>query len=245
MKFRVDSTYCPPTFPTSTIIGLAIGGSRCDFAEQLALAQTAAVILLTIIGIFGRIHRRRRLQQRTAQTTFVYATLGNSYGRPQSNVYHPYPAQSQCPPGLQPSRSVPGQMNSLNRQGMTVAPSFPQLPYPSPATRSAHTRSPTMPSPTHYSCSNQTPHVSPPSSPNSTRLPPPGFPLSPSPPSTCSRVSADPSTIQTPSISSAAHTLPHAMPDVRPSPPENMEMHPLTVKTQVANIEPPPAYTPI
>jgi hypothetical protein len=35
------------------------------------------------------------------------------------------------------------------------------------------------------------------------------------------------------------------MPDVRPSPPENMEMHPLTVKTQVANIEPPPAYTPI
>lgn len=229
--YSMGSTYCPPTFPTSTIIGLAIGG----------------IILLTIIGIVGRMHRRRRFRQRAAQTTFVYATPSNSYGRPQSNMYHPYPAQSQCPPGLQPLRPVPGQMNSLNRQGMTVAPSFPQPSYPSPVTHSAHMRSPTMPSPTHYSYSNQNPHVSPPSSPNLTSLPPPGIPLSPSPPSTHSRVSVDPSTAQAPSISvtPAAHTPPHATPDVRPSSPENMEMGPLTVKTQVANIEPPPAYTPI
>lgn len=222
----LDSSYCSPTFPTSTIIGLAVGG----------------IILLTIVGIVGRIHRRRTLRQRAVQTTFVYTTPSNGYGRPQSNVYHPYPTQSQCPPGLQPSRPVTGQTNSLNRQGTTVASSFPQPAYPSPATHSANTRSPTMPSPTHYSYSNQTPHGSPPSSPNSTRLPPPGFPLSPSSPSTYSRVSTDPSTVQTPSVTPAAHAPPHATPDVRP---ENMEMHPLTVKPEAANIEPPPAYTPI
>ncbi|KIK43858.1 hypothetical protein CY34DRAFT_803367 [Suillus luteus UH-Slu-Lm8-n1] len=221
-----DSTYCTPTFPTSTIIGLAVGG----------------IILLTIVGIVGRIHRRRTLRQRATQTTFVYTTPSNGYGRPQSNVYHPYPTQSQCPPGLQPSRPVPGQMNSLNRQGTTVASSFPQPAYPSPATHSANTRSPAMPSPTHYSYSNQTPHRSPPSSPNSTHPPPPGFPLSPSSPSTYSRVSTDPSTVQTPSVAPAAQAPLYATPDARP---ENMEMHPLTVKTEATNIEPPPAYTPI
>ncbi|KAG1908681.1 uncharacterized protein F5891DRAFT_1180221 [Suillus fuscotomentosus] len=222
--YSADSNDCTP-FPTSTIVGLAIGG----------------IILLAIV-IFGRILRRRRLQ-RVAQATFLYGTPSNSYGRPQSNVYHPYPTQSQCPPGLQSSRPIPGQMNSLNRNGMPVAPSFPQLSKPSPTAHSARMRSPTMPSPTHYSnYSNQTAHISPPSSPNSARLPPPGFPLSPSPPSTHSRVSADTSTVQAPSIRvTSAHT-----PPVRhSSPPENVEMRTLTVQTEVANDEPPPAYTPI
>ncbi|KAG2069887.1 hypothetical protein BDR04DRAFT_1101007 [Suillus decipiens] len=203
-----DSTSCTP-FSTSTIIGIAIGG----------------IILLTIIGIIGRI-RRRRLQQRAAQTTFVYGTPRNTYARPQTNIYRPYPSQSQC-------RPIPSQMHSLNRQAMTAAPSFPQPSHPSPMTHSAHTRSPTY--------SNQTPHVSPPSSPNSTRLPPPG---SPSRPSTYSRVSADSSTIQTPSISvtPASYTYPHATPVGRPSPAENMQM---IVNAEVANDEPPPAYTPV
>ncbi|KAG1839653.1 hypothetical protein DFJ58DRAFT_811892 [Suillus subalutaceus] len=218
----MDSTDCTSS-PTSTIIGIAIGGT---------------VILLIMICVI-RIRRRQRLQQRTTQTTLVYATPSNSYGRRQSNVYHPYPTQSRCPPGLQSSRPVPGQMNSLNRQGMTVAPSFPQPSHPSPMTHSAHTRSPTSPSPTHYSYSNQTPRTSP-SSQNSTRLPP-GFPLSPSSPSTYSRISADPSTVQTPSTP-AAYT-PHATPVGRPSPPENMEMRPLSVNAGVENDEPPPAYT--
>ncbi|KAG2101870.1 uncharacterized protein F5147DRAFT_708392 [Suillus discolor] len=212
--YSADSNDCTP-FPTSTIVGLAIGG----------------IILLAIV-IFGRILRRRRLQ-RVAQTTFLYGTSSNSYGRPQSNVYHPHPTQ----------RPIPGQMNSLNRHGMPVAPSFPQLSKPSPTAHSTRMRSPTMPSPTHYSYySNQTPHISPPSSPNSARLPPPGFPPSPSPPSTHSRVSADPSTVQAPSIRvTSAHTSPvrHS------SPPENVEMRTLTVQTEVANDEPPPAYTPI
>ncbi|KAG2134553.1 uncharacterized protein EDB93DRAFT_839846 [Suillus bovinus] len=213
--YSMDSTDCTP-FPTSTIIGLAIGG----------------IILLTIV-IFGRVYRRRRLQRRAAQTTLVYETPSNNYGRPQSNVYHPYPTQSQ-------RSHVPGQMNSLNRQGMNVAPSFPFKPSPM-----ARTRSPTIPSPTHYSYSNRAPHISPPSSPTSTRLPPPGVPLSPSPPSTHSRV--DPHTVQTPSISvtPAAYTPPHSMPIRHSSPPENMEMRPLTVQTEVANDGPPPAYTPI
>ncbi|KAG2338207.1 hypothetical protein BDR05DRAFT_969435 [Suillus weaverae] len=231
--YSTDTTYCAPTFSTSTIIGLAIGG----------------IILLTIIGIIGRIHRRRRLQRAAQLTTFVYGTPSNSYGRPQPNVYHPYPTQLRCPPGSQSSRPVPGQMNSSNRQGMNVTPSFPQPSHPTSMTHSARTRSPapTMPSPTHHLYSNQTPHASPLSSPNSTRLPPPRSPLSPSPSSTHSRVSADTSTVQTPSINvtPAAHTPPHAMPVMRPSPPENMEMRPLTVKTEVVNDEPPPAYTPI
>ncbi|KAG2030881.1 hypothetical protein BDR03DRAFT_1016666 [Suillus americanus] len=223
----MDSTDCNSSTPTSTTIGLAIGG----------------IVILSIMICVLRLRRRRRLQQRPVQTTFVYTAPSNSYGRQQSIVYHSYPTQSQCPPGLQSPRPVPGQMNSLNRHGMTVAPSLPQPSHPSPMAHSARTRSPTTPSPTHYSYSNQTPHVSPPSSQNSTRLPPPGIPLSPS---THSRVSADTSTVQTPSISvtPAAYT-PHATPVGRPSPPENMEMRPLAVNAGVQNDEPPPAYTPV
>jgi len=213
--YSADSTDCTSgTFPTSIIIGVVIAG-----------------VLLAIMGIIVRI-RRRKSQRRVTRATFVYRTPSNSYGRRQSNVYQSYPTQSRRPPDLQSSRPVPGQMNSLNRQGMTLAPLFPQPSHPSPTTHSTRTRSPTMPSPTHQ---NQ---VSP-SSPNSTRLPP--LP----PPSTYSRVSADPSTIQTPSISvtPAAYT-PHASPVGRPSLPENMEMGPLTMNTEVVNDEPPPAYTP-
>lgn len=218
--YSLDSTDCTPTStPTSTIIGVAIGG----------------IVLVSIMGVVYRI-RRQALQRRAAQTTFVCGTPNNNYGRRQSNVYHSYPTQSRYPPGLQSSRPVSGQVNSLNRQGMTLAPSFPQPSYPPPMAHSARTRSPTMPSLTHHSYSNQTPHVSPPSSPNSTHLLPP---LSPS---TYSRVSADPSTVQTPSISvtPVANT-----PVERPSPSGNMEMRPLTMNTGVENDEPPPAYTPI
>ncbi|KAG1746855.1 hypothetical protein EDB19DRAFT_2037214 [Suillus lakei] len=237
-SYSEDSTYsyCTPTFSTSSIIGVAIGG----------------IILMIIVGIIGRIHRRRRLRQRAAYmpggTTIVYAP-SNSYGigRPQTNVFHPYPNQAQGPPGLQSSRPVPGQMNSLNRQGITPAPSFPQPSHSSSMTHSTRTRSPTMPSPTHHSYPNQALHVSPPSSPGSTHLPPAGFPPSHSSPSTYSRVSADPSAVHTPSINvtPAASPPPHATSVGRPSPQENMEMRPLTVKTEVANDEAPPAYTPV
>ncbi|KAG2069888.1 hypothetical protein BDR04DRAFT_1156230 [Suillus decipiens] len=78
----------------------------------------------------------------------------------------------------------------------------------------AHARSSTY--------SNQTPQASPPSPQNSTRLPPPEFPLLPSPPSTYLQISVDPSTFQTPSISviPAAYIPPHATPVGHPSLPE-------------------------
>ncbi|KAG2069876.1 hypothetical protein BDR04DRAFT_666355 [Suillus decipiens] len=95
--------------------------------------------------------------------------------------------------------------------------------------------------------SNQTSYGLSPFSSNSTRLQTPGFPP-PSPPSMFSRVSADSSTVQTPSISvtkAAAHTPPHTTPVGRPSPPDDIEMRPLVVNMEVANDEPPPANTQI
>lgn len=240
--YSEDSTYCTPTFSTPSIVGVIIG----------------AIALMIVIGTISRIRRRRRLRQSAAYipggtTTVVYGAPSNSYYNTQSNVFHPYPTQAQGPLGLQSSRPVPSQMNSLNRQGMTPAPSFPQPSHSSPMTHSPRTRPPTIPSPTHHSYPNQSPHVSPPSSPDSTRLPggsfqlPPNVPTSHSSPSTHSRISADPSAVRTPSISvtPAAYPPPQATSVGRPSRPENMEMHPLTAKTGVANDEPPPAYTPI
>ncbi|KAG0703507.1 hypothetical protein DFH29DRAFT_998498 [Suillus ampliporus] len=242
----VDPTSCTSSFPKSTTIGLIIGG----------------IVLVTILGIIGRI-RRRRLRQRSVLAayrpgmTIGYGTPSNSYGRSQSNVFRPSPAQTQCPPGPQSLR--PAQVNSWNRQGVTPAPSFPQPSHPSPMTHFARTRPPAMPSPTYRSHPNQTPYASPPSSPDSSHLPGRSFPPAPgfslshsphSPPPTRPPVSADPSSVGTQSVTvaPAVYPLPHprfATPVARSSPPENLEMHPLTVNTDVVNDEPPPAYTPV
>lgn len=204
--YSVDSTQCTSAITTSHT------STSIGFAVGGAI-----IILLALINIGIVCKRHRRLRQRATPNRI----LRNS-------------TQSQYPPGS--LQSVPGQTNLLNRQGVTVAPSFPQPSYPFLLIHSAHTRSTTY--------SNQTPHGLPPFSSNSTRLGPPGFSL-PSPPSMFSRVSADSSTVQTPSISvtPAAHTPPHTTLVGRPSPPDNIEMRPLAVNMEVANDEPPPAYT--
>ncbi|KAG1741763.1 uncharacterized protein EDB91DRAFT_1247816 [Suillus paluster] len=239
----MSSNSCTSSFSQSTIIGLIIGG----------------IILVTILGIIGRIRRHRLRRQsvaaahRPAVLTNGYGTPSNNYGRPQSNGFRLSLAQAQCAPGPQLSRPVPAQMNPWNRQGVTPVPSFPQPSNSSLMTHSARTRSPSMPSPTYHSHPNQTP-PSPPSSLGSSRQPggsfqlPPASSLSHSPPPTHSQVSANLSFAETPSIvAPAAYPHPHSpipISAARRSPSENMEMHSLTVNTAVMNDEPPPAYTP-
>ncbi|KAG1735625.1 uncharacterized protein EDB91DRAFT_557321 [Suillus paluster] len=247
---------------TSQVYASCNSTGSCGTPSFFLLTIIGLIIIIAILAaIWGIIRRRRRLRRQCvaaahqpAVLTIGNGTPGNNYGRPQSNDLRLSPAQTQCPPGPQLSRPVPAQMNPWNRQGVTPVPSFPQPSHSSLMTYSAHTRSLSMPSLTYHSHPNQTPHDSPPSSLGSSNQPgsssqlPSASSYSHSPPPAHSRVSANISFVETPSIiAPAAYPHPHSsMPTsaAHRSPSENMEVHSLTVNTAVMNDKPPPACTP-
>lgn len=82
----------------------------------------AIIILLACINVGIVCKHHRRLRQRATPNRILHNST-----------------QSQYPPGS--LQSVHGQTNLLNRQGVTVAPSFPQPSYLSLPIHSAHMRS--------------------------------------------------------------------------------------------------------